>query len=298
MTATTPAQDHAPADAAAAALAAVTRRVEPLCRSCSRKPRVRANGTATKHPTRGEPCPGSGRALFLASSCGCGQDDLIGAWTSPAGRPYRRAPVSAAVCSRADHQVAVHQCVHGRAGVAPDEIGFTPTPETEKRAPWLDEGAAHARQALVATLAGPASIPPEDGERYSYAQALVLEQGRAWAPVPLGADLESHRGVVRRCYANAARMVAAVPGLVYVEGYATPSPHRAWAIPHAWVGRLSDGAALEPTWPEPGTAYYGVALTSEFVRSYPRVPGTDAVMVEALPRALRRQGLPHDAVAR
>lgn len=195
------------------------------------------------------------------------------------------------MCSRADHQVAVHQWVHGRSGASPAEIGFTPAPETEETAPGLDEGSIHARRALVATVADVARSPPEEGERYSLAQALVLEQGRAWAPEP-------HRGIVGRCYANAARMAEAVPGLMYVEGYASPFAGSAWALPHAWVGRLSDGAALDPTWPAQGTAYYGVPLTTEFVRSCPRVSGAGAIMVEALPRALRWQGLPPDAVVR
>ncbi|GAA1451134.1 hypothetical protein [Nocardiopsis tropica] len=154
-----------------------------------------------------------------------------------------------------------------------------------------------AGRALLASVAEIAAIPPAAGERYAFAQALVLDQGRAWTPAPLPADLEPYRGAPGFCYENAAALVDAVPGLVYVEGYACPLPGTNWAIPHAWVGRLADGAALDPTWPTVGTAYYGVPLTASYLRDAPRALGAQALLVEMLPRSVRAGGLPPGAVA-
>ncbi|WP_435108025.1 hypothetical protein [Nocardiopsis synnemataformans] len=140
--------------------------------------------------------------------------------------------------------------------------------------------------------------PPEPGERYGSAQALVLDQGRAWTPTPLDADLEDYRGEPGHCYLFAARMADAVPGLVYVEGYAIPFPGCTWAVPHAWVGRLSDGAALDPTWSRPGPAYFGVPLTAAYRRAAPRaLSGTLSLLVDMLPRSVCADGLPPGAVA-
>ncbi|MFY7068923.1 hypothetical protein ACOQFV_23960, partial [Nocardiopsis changdeensis] len=60
---------------------------------------------------------------------------------------------------------------------------------------------------------------------------------------------------------------------------------------------LSDGAALDPTWPEPGTAYYGIPLTAAYRRDAPRALGAQALLVEMLPRPVRTAGLPAGAVA-
>ena len=98
-------------------------------------------------------------------------------------------------------------------------------------------------------------------------------------------------------YENALHLVDSVPGLVYVEGYACPPSGTGWAIPHAWVGRLADGVALDPTWPAVGTAYYGIPLTAAYLRDAPRALGAQALLVEMLPRSVRAGGLPPGAVA-
>jgi hypothetical protein len=152
-------------------------------------------------------------------------------------------------------------------------------------------------RALVASIAENAGRQADPGERYGSAQALVLDQGRAWTPTPLPDELEEHRGVPGHCYEFAARLVDDVPELVYVEGYACPFPGSTWAIPHAWVGRLADGAALDPTWPVPGPAYYGIPLTAAYRRDAPRGFDTHALLVEMCPRSVRAGGLPPGAVA-
>ncbi|MFY7069085.1 hypothetical protein ACOQFV_24775 [Nocardiopsis changdeensis] len=153
-------------------------------------------------------------------------------------------------------------------------------------------------RSLLASIGQIADLHPAAvGERYGSAQALVLDQGRAWRPVPLPEDLEDWRGYPGHCYEFAAHLADAVDGLVYVEGYATPFAGSTWAFPHAWAGRLSDGAALDPTWPEPGTAYYGIPLTAAYRRDAPRALGAQALLVEMLPRPVRTAGLPAGAVA-
>lgn len=154
-----------------------------------------------------------------------------------------------------------------------------------------------AGRALLASVTEIAAIPPVSGERYASAQALVLDQGRAWTPAPLTEDLEGYRGAPGLCYENALHLVDSVPGLVYVEGYACPLPGTGWAIPHAWVGRLAGGAALDPTWPTVGTAGDGVPLTAAYLRDAPRALGAQALLVEMLPRSVRAGGLPAGAVA-
>jgi hypothetical protein len=99
-------------------------RAVPVCPWCTRRVRIRADGTAPEH--RG--CPGGGRPVNLTASCGCAVDALIGVWAYPPGRAIRRAPVSATVCARPDHRAAVRRWVLDRAGVPASEIGFTPHP--------------------------------------------------------------------------------------------------------------------------------------------------------------------------
>lgn len=57
-----------------------------------------------------------------------------------------------------------------------------------------------AGRALLASIVGTAQTQtPAAGERYASAQALVLDQGRAWTPAPLPADLEPYRGAPGFC---------------------------------------------------------------------------------------------------
>jgi hypothetical protein len=111
----------------------VTVRAIPVCCWCDRKTRIRANGTATAHKVRGAGCPGSGRAVNLIASCGCGDGELAGVFAYPPGRPPRRALVSATVCDRADHQDAMRRWTAGMAGTP--EIGFAPRLAPRRSAP-------------------------------------------------------------------------------------------------------------------------------------------------------------------
>jgi hypothetical protein len=99
-------------------------RAIPVCCWCGRKARIRANGTATAHKVRGADCLGSGRAVNLTASCGCGNGELVAVFAYPPGFSQRRALVSATVCDRPDHQDAMRQWTADMAGTP--EIGFSP----------------------------------------------------------------------------------------------------------------------------------------------------------------------------
>lgn len=87
----------------------------------------------------------------------------------------------------------------------------------------------------------------------------LLDQGRLFVPVkrPRGVRL----GTKRMCYRNAL-MRAEAHGLGYAEGYALGIAcipvHHAWCVD-------ADGNAIEVTWPEPGSAYFGVQFNIEDV---------------------------------
>lgn len=82
----------------------------------------------------------------------------------------------------------------------------------------------------------------------------VLEHGHIYAPGML-----DRAGEVGECFSNALlRALDQPPGAArYVEGlaYHPLRGRRAWW--HAWVD-LGNGAAVETTWGQPGTAYIGV----------------------------------------
>jgi hypothetical protein len=97
-------------------------RAIPIC-WCGRKTKIRANGTATAHKVRSAGCLGSGRAVNLIASCGCGDGELVGVFAYPPGRPHPKALVSATVCERAD-QDAMRQWTADMVGTP--ETGFAP----------------------------------------------------------------------------------------------------------------------------------------------------------------------------
>jgi hypothetical protein len=68
--------------------------------------------------------PGSGRAVNLIASCGCGDGELVAVFGYPPGRAHRKALVSATVCNRGDHQDATRRWTAEMAGTP--EIGFAP----------------------------------------------------------------------------------------------------------------------------------------------------------------------------
>lgn len=86
---------------------------------------------------------------------------------------------------------------------------------------------------------------------------FVLKNGHEFN---LDNPLEIRRGEPRHCYMNAAALALSHKGYTYCEGYA------AGVIPvmHAWV--VKDGRIGETTWPELGSAYYGITFKTEYLR--------------------------------
>ncbi|MFF9344909.1 hypothetical protein ACF1CG_34790 [Streptomyces sp. NPDC014773] len=88
---------------------------------------------------------------------------------------------------------------------------------------------------------------------------LLLALGRLFT-----FDPRSHRPIGmpdHRCYENAALYASETPGLMYTEGVALVSTGegRHICLSHAWAAR-PDRTAIEPTWDEPGRAYFGLSI--------------------------------------
>lgn len=106
------------------------------------------------------------------------------------------------------------------------------------------------------------------GTAYSCSEDFVLQHGEFWTPQPLP------EGRVRMppklCFWNARSLQDSDSALRYVEGYAASI----FAIHHAWCVD-PEGRVIDPTWEEAGSAYLGVALTSDELADVP--PGIPAL---------------------
>jgi hypothetical protein len=119
-------------------------------------------------------------------------------------------------------------------------------------------------RALLGDLHARARCLPDPGRgwRYRGHQALVLAHGRLFTPSPW--DPARPKGLPKRCFANALRLAAVDPTLVYVEGYAHIG---LLPVPHAWCAR-PDGTVADPTWPDEVCAgYLGIPLATWFVQA-------------------------------
>lgn len=95
--------------------------------------------------------------------------------------------------------------------------------------------------------------------KYMCFEDFVLRAGRPW---PLGRRPSYFRmGQIRQCYMNAARRALKWPDrYIYCEGYARG------IIPvlHAWLV-CPEGRVLDPTWPDYGLEYFGVAIKHSYL---------------------------------
>ena len=112
-------------------------------------------------------------------------------------------------------------------------------------------------EALTCIRKNHMSSPP--GFKYACMEDFVLQEGREFTPAPLPDDIP--RGVIKECYKNSFDILFEKPDLTYCEGYA----HGA-VIPvmHAWLA-TSDGKVVDATWPEIGSAYWGIPFERDFV---------------------------------
>lgn len=94
---------------------------------------------------------------------------------------------------------------------------------------------------------------------------FVSDAGQDWIPAAKPKSVQWGRR--RECFANAARLAlrGCGSGLIYVEGWAT-SPNLGIAIHHGWVVGPS-GEVIDNTWRDPGTSYFGVAFSTNYLRA-------------------------------
>ncbi|GAB3977342.1 hypothetical protein GCM10029978_066790 [Actinoallomurus acanthiterrae] len=144
-----------------------------------------------------------------------------------------------------------------------------------------------------------ADLAPATGRRYRSQYQLVLDLGIWCQPAPLPADLRCWRGQAGACFHNAPELAAAVPRLLYVEGYADPGIGNGFGLEHAWTIDPETGEVRDPTWDRPGVAYLGVPISLEHrekaLWEQPRRFDSPAVLDVHADPSLLTDGWPLDA---
>ncbi len=107
-------------------------------------------------------------------------------------------------------------------------------------------------------------IRPNQGWKYTGIEELILDCGTVMEAKPLPKTIK--RGLPKSCYHNCQKLAFKHSDLVYVEGYAV-AEGISLAIAHSWL-MTSDGYAVDPTWDTPGTAYLGIPLSTNWVKSF------------------------------
>lgn len=93
-----------------------------------------------------------------------------------------------------------------------------------------------------------------EGFNYSSMEDFLLDRAQFWTPAPLPKDVR--QGIPKYCFWNALKLAQRRrKSLRYVEGVALHMipTHHAWCV-------TADGQVVDPTWAEPGSAYFGVAF--------------------------------------
>lgn len=113
------------------------------------------------------------------------------------------------------------------------------------------------------TIAGfSAGLPEKEGYLARNPADFVLRNGCAMTdilPVPKGKMRK-----LKECFYNASMLAIFDPRFAYCEGYATA----VIPVPHAWCIAKHKGKWMvwDNTWRQPGTEYYGVAITTEYLK--------------------------------
>lgn len=126
------------------------------------------------------------------------------------------------------------------------------------------------KQYLNAVLVMQHRCHEKDGSRrkdwkYFCIEDFVSKRGQLFSPPAGDLPADVPKGIIKECYKNCIDATILCcsdsPDYFYCEGYATG------LIPmlHAWLV-TTDGEVVDPTWPEPGTEYFGVAFKPDFVR--------------------------------
>ena len=128
---------------------------------------------------------------------------------------------------------------------------------------------------------------------------LLLTHALFMPPAPKPPEIEP--GPPQYCYSNAQNLLSLHDNLTYVEGYAI---HQTlFPVRHAWL-MTSEGAAVDPTWPNVGLCYFGIPFQTSWMRTFiaARVDqfGEDSVAIlegNFLEQgSLLREGLPIEAL--
>lgn len=115
----------------------------------------------------------------------------------------------------------------------------------------------------MAELIESSKMPRPDDFAYHSVERYILTHGQFWTP-PNGPLPRGVRPMMPKyCFDNAYRLAKRRPKtLRYVEGYAT----RFMAVHHAWCV-TAEGVVVDPTWHDPGDAYFGQVFSVAQVRA-------------------------------
>jgi len=88
---------------------------------------------------------------------------------------------------------------------------------------------------------------------------MLRDHGRKWQQKTLPSTISF--GTLGECFKNAALLAMEHPELTYVEGFATCviPMHHAWCVD-------PDGNVVDSTWRTLGTSYFGIPMSTDYVR--------------------------------
>lgn len=130
-----------------------------------------------------------------------------------------------------------------------------------------EQNTLRGRRGLEIDAPSQANSARRDQWKYLCIEEFLLKEGQPFIS-PDSSELPDDvpRGVVKECFKNCMDAVVFSShrdqtDYLYCEGYALG------IIPtiHAWLV-TPDGQVVDPTWPEPGTEYFGVAFKRKFAQ--------------------------------
>lgn len=104
-------------------------------------------------------------------------------------------------------------------------------------------------------------IPENAHLRHLSIEGFLLEHGELFSRP---ASPSTRFGETQACFMNAGAIALTDSQWTYVEGYALLGDIQV-PIHHAWLVSV-EGELWDPTWDEPGSAYFGVPIKEEFLR--------------------------------
>lgn len=97
--------------------------------------------------------------------------------------------------------------------------------------------------------------------QYGSFEELLLDKALSIPVHPQANEFRFEDCQPKLCYSNAQAIAVECPEFTYVEGFAI-SANVMLPLEHAWV--MKDGYAIEPTWSEPGIAYFGIPFNRDW----------------------------------